>query len=68
MTKTTIKISYEFDVEYEYTSHFAMILKELKKAPIFELGGAGLAENGKIGSYGCKLKQGSGELIGRDKK
>ena len=57
-----IKVQYEFHVQYEHEEHYQYLLKELRKAPIINMCGAGNASDNIIHSYGCKII-GNGEII-----
>ena len=50
----TVNVTYSFRVRYEHEDHLKSILKDLERAPIFEMGGAGMIGNESYG-YSCKL-------------
>ena len=60
--KKTIKVTYIFDVEYEHEDHLEDIKRGLKKAPHYDMRGAGAAGNNKVYGYACKMRKNCGEL------
>ena len=52
MKKKKVKFIYTFEIEYEHEKHLNNILRDLKKAPIFEMSGAGIVDGSAV-SYSC---------------
>lgn len=48
-------VTYKFKVSYEHGDHLRDIKKELKKHPISDMAGAGVAGDGNVYGYSCKL-------------
>lgn len=55
--KRVIKVTYTFDVEYEYEEHLRNMKRDLLKGPLVDTFGAGVATGGKFGSFGCKMRK-----------
>lgn len=60
--KKTVKVQYEFEIEYEHKDHLKHILNDLEKEPINSRCGAGVASDQKVYSYSCK-RIGNGKII-----
>jgi len=53
--KIELLVTYKFKVSYEHGDHLRDIKKELKKHPITDMCGAGVASDGHVYGYSCKL-------------
>lgn len=53
--KNIVLVTYKFKVVYEHKDHLRDIKKELKKHPISDMAGAGIASDGEVYGYSCKL-------------
>jgi len=53
--KIELLVTYKFKVSYEHADHLREIKKELKKHPITNMDGAGVASDGVVYGYSCKL-------------
>lgn len=53
MQKTTVQVTYTFKIEYEHEEHLKSVIKDLGRAPIYEISGAGMIGNKSYG-YSCK--------------
>jgi len=61
----TLKVMYTYKVTYGHEEHLAEIKRDLEKAPIHGIDGAGVASDGKVHSYSCERK-GKGVVITMD--
>jgi hypothetical protein len=62
MKETKIKVTYEFNIQYEHEEHLEDIKKDLRSRPIFNMHGAGCTKDNKFGGYCCKMKSKSGVI------
>ncbi len=50
-----VQVTYKFKIGYEHPDHLARIKADLKKTPVFEMGGAGRVDSSpEVYSYSCK--------------
>jgi ABC-type enterochelin transport system ATPase subunit len=54
--KRVIKVTYTFDVEYEHEDHLKCIKRDLQKAPVVNMQGAGVAGGDTVYSFKCRMR------------